>query len=92
MNWSGWQSCRIDIEHVNRRHQGYASRPYRHPDRIVQQISISNDPAGVLENTVPGFGPSLGKLVGRGESFRGRNPLYMIDGVPRHNALRNRAC
>ena len=56
---------------------------------IEQQIGVSDDLASVLENTVPGFGPSLGKLVGRGESFRGRNPLYMIDGVPQHNALRD---
>ena len=56
---------------------------------IEQQISISDDLASVLEHNVPGFGPSLGKLAGRGESFRGRNPLYMIDGVPQHNALRD---
>ena len=56
---------------------------------IEQQIGVSDDLASVLENNVPGYGPSLGKLVGRGESFRGRNPLYMIDGVPQHNALRD---
>ena len=56
---------------------------------IEQQIAISNDLASILEHTVPGFGPSLGKLTGRAESFRGRNPLYMIDGVPQHNALRD---
>ena len=29
---------------------------------------------------MPGFGPSLKKLTGRGESLRGRNPLYTING------------
>lgn len=57
--------------------------------QIEQQTIITDDLASVLENTVPGFGPSLQKLTGRGESFRGRNPLYMIDGVPQHNALRD---
>lgn len=58
-------------------------------EQIEQQTVIADDLASVLENTVPGFGPSLQKLTGRGESFRGRNPLYMIDGVPQHNALRD---
>jgi iron complex outermembrane receptor protein len=56
---------------------------------IRTQTAISDDVQSILEKTVPGFGPSLKKLVGRGESFRGRNPLYLIDGVPQHNALRD---
>lgn len=56
---------------------------------IEAQTDISDDLASVLEHTVPGFGPSLRKLTGRGESLRGRNPLYLIDGVPQHNALRD---
>ncbi len=57
--------------------------------RIEQATLINSSLAGVLEQTVPGFGPSLDKLAGRGESLRGRNPLYLIDGVPQHNALRD---
>jgi iron complex outermembrane receptor protein len=57
-------------------------------DIDVQQ-QLSDDLASVLEHTVPGFGPSLQKLTGRGESLRGRNPLYLVDGVPQHNALRD---
>lgn len=56
---------------------------------LNQQSIISNDMSSVLERTVPGFGPSLQKLVGRGESLRGRNPLYLIDGIPQHNPLRD---
>ena len=56
---------------------------------IRAQTAISDDVQSILEKTVPGFGPSLKKLVGRGESFRGRNPLYLIDGVPQHNPLRD---
>ncbi len=58
-------------------------------EQIEQQTIIADDLPSILENTVPGFGPSLQKMTGRGESFRGRNPLYMIDGVPQHNALRD---
>ena len=38
---------------------------------------------------MPGFAPSLKKLTGRGETLRGRNPLYAINGVPQHTALRD---
>ena len=38
---------------------------------------------------MPGFGPSLKKLTGRGESLRGRNPLYTVNGVPQHTPLRD---
>ncbi|MEM7707339.1 MAG: TonB-dependent receptor [Pseudomonadota bacterium] len=56
---------------------------------IDAQAQISDDLASVLEQTIPSFGPSLRKLTGRAESLRGRNPLYLIDGVPQHNALRD---
>jgi len=58
-------------------------------ESIDQQRALADDLATVLENTVPGFGPSLRKMTGRAETLRGRNPLYMIDGVPQHNALRD---
>ncbi len=54
----------------------------------IQRL-FSDDLASVLEKTVPGFGPSLRKMAGRAESLRGRNPLYMINGVTQHNALRD---
>ena len=53
------------------------------------QSQIADDLASVLSRTVPGFAPSSQKLAGRGETLRGRNPLYLIDGVPQHNALRD---
>lgn len=58
-------------------------------ETIRIQSAISDDLASVLANSVPGFSPSLQKLAGRGETLRGRNPLYLIDGVPQHNALRD---
>ena len=58
-------------------------------EAITQQTTIRDDVQSILENTVPGFGPSLRRLAGRAESLRGRNPLYLIDGVPQFNALRD---
>lgn len=58
-------------------------------EQIEQATAINDSLAGVLSQLVPGFGPSLDKLAGRGESLRGRNPLYLIDGIPQHNALRD---
>jgi iron complex outermembrane receptor protein len=57
--------------------------------RIEQRTASSDDLASLLEANVPGFGPSLKKLTGRGESLRGRNPLYTINGVPQHTPLRD---
>lgn len=59
------------------------------PKDLGQQISINNDLSTVLGNLIPSFSPSRQKLTGSGESLRGRSPLYMIDGVPQSNPLRD---
>lgn len=56
---------------------------------IRSRTAVSDDLASLLEVSVPGFGPSLKKLTGRGESLRGRNPLYTVNGVPQHTPLRD---
>ena len=56
---------------------------------IEQRTASSDDLASLLEANVPGFSPSLKKLTGRGETLRGRNPLYTINGVPQHTPLRD---
>lgn len=56
---------------------------------LKQQLSIQNDLSTVLGNLVPGFSPSRQKMTNAGESLRGRKPLYMIDGVPQSNPLRD---
>jgi len=58
-------------------------------ETVRQQVSISDDLSSILARTVPGFAPGSQKLAGRGETLRGRNPLYLVDGVPQHNALRD---
>lgn len=56
---------------------------------IARQLAIAPDLSSLLANLVPGFSPSRQKLSGSGETLRGREPLYMIDGVPQSNPLRN---
>lgn len=56
---------------------------------LEQRTARSDDLASLLEAHVPGFAPSLKKLTGRGETLRGRNPLYTINGVPQHAPLRD---
>ncbi|MAX57019.1 MAG: TonB-dependent receptor [Alcanivoracaceae bacterium] len=60
-------------------------------DEIEQQQAISQDPGQVLSNLIPSYSPSRQKLSNAGESFRGRSPLFMIDGVPQSNPLRDSA-
>jgi iron complex outermembrane receptor protein len=58
-------------------------------DVLERRTAASDDLASLLEANVPAFGPSMKKLTGRAESFRGRNPLYTINGVPQHTPLRD---
>ncbi|MCT8987879.1 TonB-dependent receptor [Shewanella phaeophyticola] len=53
------------------------------------QVAIDDSLAGILEKTVPGFSPSSQKMTGSAETLRGKNPLYMIDGISQHNSLRD---
>lgn len=53
------------------------------------QLSLSLDPVAALSQLVPGYSPSRQKMTGFGETFRGRSPLFMIDGVPQSNPLRD---
>ncbi len=54
----------------------------------IEQLAITNDSSKILSSLLPAFAPSAQKLSGRGETFRGRTPLIMIDGVPQSNPLR----
>lgn len=60
-------------------------------EEIEQQLAINNDPGQVLGNLIPSYSPGRQKLTNAGESFRGRAPLFMIDGVPQTNPLRDSA-
>jgi iron complex outermembrane recepter protein len=56
---------------------------------LRQQLAITPDLSDAIGALLPSFSPSTQKLSTRGETLRGRNPLYMIDGVPQSSPLRN---
>lgn len=58
-------------------------------DELENQLTISSDLFAAIGNLVPSLSPSRQKLSSSGESFRGRKPLYLIDGVPQSNPLRD---
>lgn len=58
-------------------------------EQIQQQLSVSNSLSDILGNLLPSYSPSRQKLTSSGETLRGRTPLYLIDGVPQSNPLRN---
>lgn len=60
-------------------------------EQIEQQQAISSDPGQVLSNLIPSYSPSRQKLSNAGETFRGRSPLFLVDGVPQSNPLRDSA-
>ena len=53
------------------------------------QLLVSTSLLDAVGTQVPSFSPTRQKLSGAGESFRGRSPLYLIDGVPQSNPLRD---
>lgn len=56
---------------------------------LTEQININSDLSTILGNLIPSFSPSRQKMTSYGESLRGRSPLYMVDGVPQSNPLRD---
>lgn len=58
-------------------------------EQIASQLAFTQDISAIIGNLLPGFSPSRQKLTSAGETLRGREPLYMIDGVPQSNPLRN---
>ncbi|GHA89000.1 TonB-dependent receptor [Cognatilysobacter bugurensis] len=60
-------------------------------EQLERQLTLTQDLSQVLANLIPAFAPSSQKLTSRGESLRGRQPLYMVDGVPQSTPLRDGA-
>ena len=56
---------------------------------LRQQLAMTRDLSQVLANLIPAFAPSRQKMSSFGESLRGRQPLYMVDGVPQSTPLRD---
>ncbi|WP_415846577.1 TonB-dependent receptor, partial [Vibrio aerogenes] len=55
---------------------------------IEAQLAISTDSSQILSNLLPAYSPNTQKLNNSSQTFRGRSVLYMIDGVPQSNPLR----
>lgn len=58
-------------------------------DQIARQLSVSSDPTDAIAKLIPGFSVSNQTVSGASESFRGRNTLILVDGVPRTTPLRD---
>src|SRR5688500_11842042 len=58
-------------------------------EQLRQQLAVTQDLSQVLANLIPAFAPSRQKMSSFGESLRGRQPLYMVDGVPQSTPLRD---
>lgn len=56
--------------------------------QIQEQLSISTDSSQALSNLLPAYSPNTQKLNNSSQTFRGRSVLYMIDGVPQSNPIR----
>lgn len=56
---------------------------------LRRDLAIETDIAALLGRHVPSYSPSRQKMSGFGETLRGREPLFLVDGVPQSNPLRN---
>ena len=56
---------------------------------LIKQMGVTSDMSTILGNLIPSFAPSRQKMTNSGESLRGRKPLYLVDGVPQSNPLRD---
>ena len=57
-------------------------------EEIARQLSVSPDISQLLDAFIPGFTGGRQKLTSQGETFRGRNPIFLLDGIPISNPLR----
>ncbi|MEL6061900.1 MULTISPECIES: TonB-dependent receptor [unclassified Methylobacterium] len=58
-------------------------------EQIRQQLALTPSPSAVLAKLVPGFSVPNGTISSASETFRGRNLLVLIDGVPVNTPLRD---
>ncbi|UXZ05363.1 TonB-dependent receptor plug domain-containing protein [Moraxella nasicaprae] len=56
---------------------------------IDNQLLAGDDMSQALFKLIPGYAPPTGNMGSVSESFRGREVLFMIDGVPQSNPLRD---
>jgi iron complex outermembrane receptor protein len=58
-------------------------------EEIERQLAFGNNPAGAIARLVPGFSQPTETISGASETFRGRDVLVLLDGVPLNTPLRD---
>lgn len=58
-------------------------------EEFAREVQFSGSTIEAISSLVPSFSPTREKLTGSGETLRGRNPLFLIDGVPQANPIRD---
>jgi len=58
-------------------------------EEFAQEVQFSGSAIEAISSLVPSFSPTREKMTGYGETLRGRNPLFLIDGVPQANPIRD---
>jgi len=58
-------------------------------EEFSREVQFSGSTTEAISSLVPSFSPTREKLTGSGETLRGRNPLFLIDGVPQANPIRD---
>lgn len=58
-------------------------------DQIDKQLRLTGNTATALSRLIPGYSVSTGTISSASETFRGRNVLVMLDGVPLNTPLRD---
>lgn len=58
-------------------------------EQVARQQTLAANPTEMLANLIPSYSPGRQKLTSSGESLRGRRPLFLVDGVPQSNPLRD---
>ncbi|MGE0238697.1 MAG: TonB-dependent receptor, partial [Parvibaculaceae bacterium] len=57
--------------------------------QIDEQLRLTGNAATALSRLIPGYSVSTGTISSASETFRGRNVLIMLDGVPLNTPLRD---
>jgi iron complex outermembrane receptor protein len=60
-------------------------------EELQLAVAASGDIMSALSKLLPSFSPTRQKLTGSAETFRGRSPLFLVDGIPQSNPLRDGA-
>jgi iron complex outermembrane receptor protein len=58
-------------------------------ETLNRQVAISGSTVDAVSALLPSFSPTREKLSGAGESLRGRNVLYAINGIPQSTPVRD---